>query len=155
MKGKITWRTALKQGAISGSLASLASALALVAGGKAEIGDRAAPINGPSQWIWGRLAPYRNGFSARYTVVGYLIHHAASLFWAVLYEKWRKKDSSANAPISTIARQAAATSAIACFVDYQLTPPRLRPGFEKRLSGRSLLGVYAAFALGLAISTGL
>lgn len=42
------------------------------------------------------------------------------------------------------------TTALACFTDYQLTPPRLRPGFEQRLSRRSLLLVYGAFGIGLA-----
>jgi hypothetical protein len=45
---------------------------------------------------------------------------------------------------------AAAASAVACFTDYQLTPPRLRPGFEERLSRTSLLMVYLAFGAGLA-----
>ena len=41
------------------------------------------------------------------------------------------------------------SSAVACFVDYQLTPQRLQPGFEKRLSTPSMVAVYAAFGLGL------
>jgi hypothetical protein len=48
---------------------------------------------------------------------------------------------------------AAATSVLACFVDYRLTPDRLTPGFEKRLSRRSLFVVYALFAAGLAAGT--
>ena len=44
-----------------------------------------------------------------------------------------------------------ATSAVACFVDFHLTPPRLTPGFEHRLSHRSLAAVYGAFAVGLAV----
>ena len=44
-----------------------------------------------------------------------------------------------------------ATSAAACFVDFQLTPERLTPGFEHRLSHRSLAAVYGAFAVGLAV----
>jgi hypothetical protein len=47
---------------------------------------------------------------------------------------------------------AAATAATASFVDYQLTPKRLEPGFDKQLSRRSLAMVYAAFAAGLAIA---
>jgi hypothetical protein len=45
---------------------------------------------------------------------------------------------------------AGATSAIACFADYQLTPERLHPGYEKRLSTPSLALVYGVFGLGLA-----
>ena len=43
-----------------------------------------------------------------------------------------------------------AASAVACFTDYQLTPKRLRPGYEERLSRPSLALVYGAFGLGLA-----
>ncbi len=50
---------------------------------------------------------------------------------------------------TTLAASAAA-SAVACFTDYQLTPRRLHPGYEKRLSTPSLALVYGAFALGLA-----
>jgi hypothetical protein len=42
-------------------------------------------------------------------------------------------------------------TAIASFVDYQLTPPRLRPGFETHLSRGELVGVFAAFGVGLAL----
>jgi hypothetical protein len=153
MEDKHLWRTALKRGVISGSMASLASAIALAMLGKAEIDNPVAPINGPSQWIWGRFAPYRNRFTARHTVIGYLIHHAASVFWASLYERWRGANSCVNDSASVVAQQAAAISAVALFVDYRLTPKRLTPGFEKRLSRRSLFAVYAAFALGLAIGT--
>jgi hypothetical protein len=45
--------------------------------------------------------------------------------------------------------QAAATAA-AAVVDLALTPQRSTPGFERRLSARSLVMVYGAFALGVA-----
>ncbi len=45
-----------------------------------------------------------------------------------------------------------ATAGIAYVVDFYVVPKRLTPGFEKRLSNRSLLGIYAALAAGLMIS---
>jgi hypothetical protein len=36
-------------------------------------------------------------------------------------------------------------------VDYRLTPRRFMPGYERRLSRRSLGAVYAAFGAGLAL----
>ena len=45
---------------------------------------------------------------------------------------------------------AAVITTTAYAVDFHFTPQRLTPGFEHRLSKRSLLTVYAAFALGLA-----
>jgi hypothetical protein len=134
---------------VSGSAASIASTICLSLLGKAELNRVAAPINGPSQWIWGRYAPYENRFSLRYTIVGYLIHHAASVFWAILYEKLRQRMARADAAAAVIAPAAAATTA-AYIVDFHLTPKRLTPGFEHRLSKRALLMVYGSFAIALA-----
>jgi hypothetical protein len=134
---------------VSGTIASIASTAALALMGRRELRDAAAPVNGPSQWVWGQHAPYRNGFSVRYTVVGHGIHHLASTFWAALYEVLRPGRRHGRDIAGDLAA-ALATSAAASFVDYRLTPPRLRPGFEKRLSRKALLVVYGAFALGLA-----
>jgi hypothetical protein len=46
---------------------------------------------------------------------------------------------------------ACAISAVAAVVDLKLVPKRLTPGFEARLSNRSLALVYAGFATGLAL----
>ena len=144
-------REILDDALVSGAVASLASTAALSLNGRREIDDAAAPLNGPSQWIWGRSAPYQNGFSLRHTVLGYLIHHSASTFWAVFYEmaRQRRKDPHIAHTVSC----AAATSVVASAVDYCLTPQRLRPGFEKRLSRNALVTVYAAFGIGLAAAT--
>jgi hypothetical protein len=130
----------------SGAGASLASAAALLAYGESECEDPAAPLNGPSQWIWGRHAPYRDGFSWRYTAVGFLVHHVASTFWAFVFAAMRGRRATPSRDIAA----AAAVSAVAWVVDYRLTPQRLTPGFQKRLSRRALAGVYVFFALGLA-----
>jgi hypothetical protein len=136
----------LRAALVSGTFASVASATALVVAGRRELNDAAAPLNGPSQWIWGRHAPYRDGFSLRHTGLGYGIHHLSSIFWAVWFERARPR------PPRYGLRAAIATSSFACFVDYCCTPQRLTPGFEKRLSRRALFATYLAFALGLAAS---
>jgi hypothetical protein len=86
----------------------------------------------------------------RHTAVGYAIHHATSIFWATLHEKLLRSQNEMESNASLIAK-GATTAALACFVDYQVTPRRLQPGFDKQLSRRSLFFVYAAFALGLAL----
>lgn len=82
------WRDAWRRGLISGSLASILSAIALAAcdviEGKA---TSAGPLNGPSQWVWGRHAAHQRRLRWRYTAVGYGVHHVASIGWAVLHEK--------------------------------------------------------------------
>ena len=144
-----TWNQAFRNALISGTVASIVSTISLAFFGKTELNKSAAPVNGPSQWIWGKHAPYQNRFSLQYTVVGYAIHHAASVFWAILHEKLRQRMTPANNTVATIA-PALVTTAAAYVVDFHVIPKRLTPGFEHRLSKRSLLIVYGTFALGLA-----
>ena len=132
---------------LPGTFAALASAAALAWAGKRETGSAAAPMNGPSQWVWGRQAPYRNDATWRHTALGYGIHHGASLFWGVLFELFRRR---APQDVPGTVASAVTTAAIANVVDFKLTPERLTPGFEKRLSRRALFITYAAFAAGLA-----
>ena len=149
MTNIISWGRIIHNSLVSGSVASIASAISLSLLGKRELDRFAAPINGPSQWIWGRHAPYKNRFSLRYTLMGYGIHHAASIFWAIWYERVRKRLSPAK-KTSTVLAPAIMTTAAAYVVDFYCIPKRLTPGFENRLSKRSLLLVYGTFALGLA-----
>jgi hypothetical protein len=144
------WTDATCDGLISGATASVLSTAALMVCGKIEAGDPIAPTNAISHCIWGDISATKNGFQAKYTIPGYVIHHASSVFWAVILEKYYgheldKSDASGTLKIAGVA------TAIACFADYKLTPHRLQPGFEMRLSKPSLFMVYASFAFGLAI----
>lgn len=144
------WTETLRAALVSGSSSSLLSTFALMLLGRAQLGDAAAPVNGPSQWLWGRHAPLQRGFSWRYTFVGYLTQHAASVFWAIFFERARRR-LGVPRTVTALLGAAAATSATAAFVDYKLTPPRLRPGYERVLSRSGLVTVYAALAVGLAL----
>ena len=53
-------------------------------------------------------------------------------------------------PIVEPILDAAAVTAGAYLIDYHLIPKRFTPGFEKRLSGKSLAAVFVALAVGLA-----
>ncbi len=46
--------------------------------------------------------------------------------------------------------EAAGVAAAAYLIDYHVIPKRLTPGFEKRLSGKSMCAIFAALAIGLA-----
>jgi hypothetical protein len=141
-------RTATERALISGSLASLASTAALVALAHAEGRRPAAPVNAISHWLHGDESFRHDAPRLRYTLPGYAIHHLMSLGWSLSFEAlrlWQPRRSSALA-------DAAAVASIACAVDYTITPPRLRPGFEHKLSIPSLAVVYAAFAGGLALA---
>jgi hypothetical protein len=141
------WHQAARDAAVSGAAASIASALALLACGARENRHASAPINAVSHWVWDEDAVRQNRPSVRFTVLGYVIHHGAAVFWASLYEKFlaRPDDSAAR----TLQKTALA-SAVACVVDFKFTPRRFTPGYERRLSKPSLFLVYGAFAIGMA-----
>ncbi|WP_442594072.1 hypothetical protein ACSBPU_21510 [Parapusillimonas sp. JC17] len=140
----------LKQAVRSGSSASLASGLALLAGGASDCRSAMAPVNAVSHWIWDEKALRQHRGSLRYSASGYAIHHLASIFWALFYESLAHR-RNANPTKTEALASGAAIAAVACFVDLRCTPKRLTPGFERRLSTKSLVMVYAAFGIGLAL----
>lgn len=142
--------TALHRALISGTASSLLSTAALAMMGKKETGSAFAPTNAVSHYVYGDEAARHDGLSLRYTVPGYLIHHASSVFWSFVFERVMGGVLDKKNPAGTLAA-AAATSAFAALTDYKLTPKRLHPGYEKRLSRQSLAVVYGGFALGLAL----
>jgi hypothetical protein len=146
------WKQALREGTIAGSVASVASTAALLVAGRGENGHAAAPVNAISHWVWDHPALHKDRPSLRHTLIGYLVHHGASIFWGTLHARAWGCRPAAKKPLPAIAG-AAAAAAVACFVDYRLTPARLTPGFEHRLSRKSMMAVYACFALGLALGS--
>lgn len=145
-----TWRQALRDGAVSGSVASIASTVVLSIRGEQEEDEPYAPTNAISHWFWGDRAARHDEPSMRYTAVGYAIHHASATLWAVIYEKWFGERAERGELLPAFAG-GATVAALACFVDYKMTPHRLQPGFEKRLSTPSLFLVYAGFGAALAL----
>jgi hypothetical protein len=137
--------------ALSGSAASAASSAVLALAGSVENDSAAAPTNATSHWLWGREAYRKNGFSLRHTLAGYAIHHSMSVFWALVYEA--VLGPQRLKPVGSVVGNAVLVSAAACLIDYTVTPKRLTPGFEARLSRKSMALVYAAFAAGLAAAT--
>jgi hypothetical protein len=143
------WKRAAKRALVSGTVSSLLSTAALYACGRNEQRAGAGPVGAPSQWLWGRQRAYRKRPSAAQTLAGYAVHHVAATGWSMLYEKWC---GDRPPSVAAGALKAAATAGLACYVDFRLTPLRLRPGYEVQLSKPSLSLVYAAFAMGLAIA---
>ena len=144
-----SWKTSMQRGMVSGTTSSLLSTLVLAATGKGETNSMFAPTNAISHWLWGDKAARRDALSWRYTLIGYAIHHASATFWAVLFERVMGNRLNQQQAARTL-QAATAASAVACFTDYQLTPHRLHPGYEMRLSTPALALVYGAFGLGLA-----
>lgn len=144
-----SWKQTVVKGLLPGALASVASSGMLALRAKKEAGSAFAGTNATSHCLWGDEAFQHDAPSWKYTLVGYAIHHASSIFWAALFERTAAPVLERKSIGATVAA-AAAASAVACFVDYQLTPKRFQPGFEERVSRASLALVYAAFGIGLA-----
>jgi hypothetical protein len=106
------------------------------------------PLNATSHIIWGDEAALQDSPSLKYTLSGFLLNHASAIFWA-FYEKWFGRGSAsehdraggrtAPAPLTEPILGAAAVTTAAYVIDYHLIPKRLTPGFEKRLSAKSLV----------------
>jgi hypothetical protein len=149
VSGSERWIKAGRQALVSGTLASLFSTAVLALRGYQRYGKPAAPTNATSHWLWGDDDAYlASEPDARHTGVGYATHHASAVMWALFYERWLERKD--NPSVAEVVGAAAATTAVAAFVDYVLTPERLRPGFETHLSPADLTGVFAAFGVGLA-----
>jgi hypothetical protein len=140
---------AARRALLSGTSASVCSAIALSICSRIYEGSYAGGLNGPSQWLWGEDEAYTRELSVRHTVTGYVIHHLTSIFWASIYERTFGGPSARKTALRRCA-EAAASSAGAYVVDYYLTPSRLRPGFKKHVRAPSIFVIYGAFALGLA-----
>ena len=143
-----SWNQALSDAVGTGSAASVASAVALAGASAVEAGHPAAAVNGTSHWLWGDEKAKTDEVSLRHTGVGYATHHASAYFWAVLHERligdWAER-SATNAVVAGLA-----TAAVACTIDYTVTPHRFTPGFELRLSRPAMAIGYVAFGLGIA-----
>ncbi len=144
------WKRAAGRALVSGTAASLLSTVVMSLAGKVERNAPAGPINGPGQWLFGRKAARHRSFKPAYTVTGFLIHQLTATGWALLHERVFGANK-ASQPITKRLRNAAVTATVANVVDYRLTPRRLQPGFDAQLSRKSMLAIYAAFAVGLTV----
>ncbi|WP_225984974.1 hypothetical protein [Noviherbaspirillum aerium] len=136
---------------ISGTVSGVATALAASVAGKRDAESYAAPLNATSHIVWGEEAAFHDEPSLKYTVTGFLLTHASAIFWASIYEKWfaPREDERDASPLKPLIGAAVVTAG-AYVTDYYLVPKRLTPGYEKRVSGKSLSAIYGVLALGMA-----
>ena len=134
--------------ALSGAAASVASAAAALACSQLENGHAARPMNAVTHIVDGGEPPPHDGHMGRNTALGFAIHTAASIWWAMFYEGLLGRHAR-RGPLQA-ASAGALVSGIAYAVDYGVVGERFRPGFERYLSGRSMFAVYAALAAGFA-----
>lgn len=144
MDKTVDWTEAL----ISAGLATVATTAVAAFLGKREADSMFAPINAVSHIAWGDEAAEADKPDVRHTGVGFLLHAGAMLTWSLVQEFFfsrmgRKRD------IRQELAAGALTSGLAYVTDYKLVPKRLTPGFELRLSNKSLAVIYLALAAGL------
>ena len=134
---------------VSGTIASVASTVALGLLAKNEGKAAPRPINATSHWVHGEDAGNVRGVDAAHTATGYLTHHSACVMWASIMEAILKRRG--NVGPGEIAVTAAGVSVLAAAVDYGITPKRFTPGWEAVLTKKSMAGAYVAMAVGLAV----
>jgi hypothetical protein len=145
------WRAAARRALVSGSSAAVTSAVALSICSRMDEGSYVGGLNGPSQWLWGEHEAYTRRLTLRHSVIGYVIHHLTSIFWATIFERIFGEPGSRKRALRRGAEAAISTTG-AYVVDYYLTPSRFRPGFKKHVRTPSMFVIYGAFALGLAVA---
>jgi len=146
------WNRTLREGLVSGTLAGLFSAAALLVTGKRDTGSAVAPVNAESHWLWGDESLREDRPTWRHTAAGIVTHQLSTVFWATLYAMVRGSRRRPQTLPEALAG-GIATSAAAAAIDYTLVPKRLTPGFEHRLSRGSMVGVFAALAGGIALGS--
>lgn len=142
------WPAAARSATRSGAIAAGATALCAALGGKRDSGNAIAPINATSHIVWGESAGAVGNVDVRHTVPGTVLHAGACVFWATFYEKLFGRAAD-RGDVATALLGGAAVAAAAYVTDYHVVPKRLTPGWEARLSPRSLAAVYTVLALSL------
>lgn len=145
-----TWKTALREGAVAGTVATVVSTALLAVIGRRENRSAVAPVNAVSHWLWGEESLHADAADLRHTLTGFLTHHLAAVFWASLYSLLHGQRTEAKTPVRAVAG-GIATSAVAYAVDYHVVPKRLTPGWEHRMAPRSLAATYGSLAVGFAL----
>ena len=135
---------------VPGAMAGAAAAVTAAVCGRRDTGSAVAPLNAPSHILWGDDAAQVERVTWRHTLPGLLITGGAAIFWAAVMEKLFGRAMDRRGA-GAAAAAGAATAAIAYVTDYHAMPHRLRPGYDLRVSRRSLFAVFAAMGAALAV----
>jgi hypothetical protein len=133
----------------TGFLAGLTTTVAAATCGAMEGQTPVAPLNAVSHILYGDRAALEEGASAQFTLPGMALNAAAVGSWAAVYEAAFGETADKDPFFGLVG--GVAVSALAYITDYYVVPRRLTPGFELRLSNKSLFGIYASLALSLGL----
>jgi hypothetical protein len=136
---------------VSGAVAAGATTACVALAGARDSGSAVAPINATSHIAWGESAGRVETIDAKHTLTGAALNLGACVFWATFYERAFGR-AAERGEVGTALLGGAAVAAAAYVTDYHVVPKRLTPGWELRLSPRSLGAAYAVLALALPLS---
>ncbi len=144
-------KEAARDGMMVGKWVGPLSLAAAAACGWAENRDAVSPVNAVSHVVFGDEAFAQNTPSLKYTMTSVVLNDSACLSWATIFE-WLFGDAAdkGNVPVALLGGALIAGGAYV--VDYKIVPPRLAPGFERHLSGRSLAIIYVVLGLSMALA---
>src|SRR4051812_19816157 len=100
----------IRRGLVIGSVASLTSSLAVLAGGKRTTGEYLPPMNAVSHIAWGGPPPAHAGRGGVNTWTGAALHTGACVFWATIFDMLFRRGARLSA--QRLAAGAAQTAAI-------------------------------------------
>ena len=142
------WSSTLEDAVVAGLIASVPTIAAVALRGVADSGSAVAPINATSHVVYGPEAGEVDVPDLKHTLPGLAINAGACVFWAAVYEgMFGRSNTRGSAGKALLA--GGAVAGLAYLVDYHLVPKRLTPGWELRVSGRSLAMIFGALALSL------
>lgn len=143
------WSATLQDALVAGAIVGVATMAAAALRGRVDSGSAIAPINATSHVVHGEQAGEVEDADVKHTALGLAINAGASVLWASVYEKLFGGGRERN-PLTKLLG-GGMVAAIAYLVDYHLMPKRLTPGWEERVSGRSLAIVFAVLAATLPV----
>ncbi|HET7201747.1 MAG TPA: hypothetical protein VFI92_00115 [Steroidobacteraceae bacterium] len=142
------WGEALRSATQSGAIAAGTVTAAVAVAGARDSGSAVAPLNATSHIAWGESAGAVESVDAKHTLLGMTLNAGACVFWATFYEKWFGR-AAERGDVGAALLGGAAVATAAYVTDYHLVPKRLTPGWESRISRRSLAAAYVVLALSL------
>lgn len=145
-----SWSEAARDSLATGAVADAAVLAALAVNGRRDSASAIAPINAASHVAWGEEAGAVQTVTVRHTLPGLLINTGAGIWWALVLQKLFGRAVDRGG-LPTALAAGAATAGLAYLLDYRLLPRRLSPGWEQRLTPRSVLSTLGVMGMGLGL----
>lgn len=146
------WHQALTASTLPGAIAGIGTLATVAYRGHRDTGSALAPINASSHALWGPRAGQVERPTLRHTLPGLAINLGAGLWWTLVFQKLFGAATERRGWPAAIGG-GLATAALAYLLDYRILPRRLSPGWEQRITGRSLRLSLGVMGLGIGLAS--